>query len=211
MKKIYLHPLTLRLWHWANALMVVTLLITGFMVRMPGIASLPPRSTPLLVHRYAGWAMTAAFVFWLLYSLISGNLSRHYIFRRRDLKGSFRQAKFYLFSIFRGEENPFRPSPDEKFNPLQKFAYGVIMFIFAAVMVVTGISFNDVLPFRKWILGWNAVRVFDAIHVFGAYVFVIYLVVHLYMATLGRKVTSHFKAMILGYEEEPDEPEGAST
>ena len=123
---------------------------------------LPPcglNDPALLVHRYVGWAMAVSFVFWLVYSLVSDNLSRHYLIRRRDLKGIFRQAKFYLFSIFRGEENPFRPSPDEKFNPLQKLAYGAIMCIFAPVLVVTGLLFSDILFFRKYILLWNVVGV----------------------------------------------------
>ena len=144
MKRIYLHPLPLRIWHWVNALMVILLIITGIQLRIPGIASLRPHHPALLVHRYVGWAMTASCVFWLVYSLISDHLSRHYVIRRGDLKGIFRQAKFYLFSIFKGEENPFRPSPDEKFNPLQKLAYGAIMCIFAPVLVVTGLLFSDI-------------------------------------------------------------------
>lgn len=188
--------------------MVILLIITGIQLRIPGIASLRPNSTPLLVHKYVGWAMAASWVFWLVYSLVSDNLSRHYVFRRRDLKGTFRQAKFYLISIFRGEENPFRPSPDERFNPLQKLAYGSIMGIFTPVLVVTGLLFSDILFFRKYILLWNVVGVINAIHVIGAYVFVLYLVFHLYMATLGRTAFSHIKAMILGYEEEPNQSEG---
>jgi thiosulfate reductase cytochrome b subunit len=207
-KKIYLHPLPLRIWHWVNALMVMVLIITGIELRIPGIAALPPNNTPLLVHKFAGWAMTVSFVVWLVYGLISGNLSRHFMIRRRDLKGVFRQAKFYLFSIFRGEENPFRPSPDEKFNPLQKLAYEAIMCIFTPVLVITGVLFSDILFLRKYILLLNGVKVLDAIHVMGTYVFVLYLVIHIYMSTLGRKATSHIKAMIVGYEEEPDEPEG---
>ena len=54
---------------------------------------------------------------------------------------------------------------------------------------------------------WNIVGVVNVLHVIGAYVFVLYLVVHLYMATLGTTAFSHIKAMIVGYEEEPDEPE----
>ena len=134
MKKIYLHPLPLRIWHWANALMVVVLIITGIQIRIPGMASLRPQDPALWMHRYAGWAMVASWVFWLLYSLTTNNLSRHYAIRRRDFGGIFRQAKFYLISIFKGEENPFRPSPDAKFNPLQKLAYGSIMGIFAPVI-----------------------------------------------------------------------------
>jgi len=211
MKRIYLHPLPLRIWHWMNALMVILLIITGIQLRIPGVASLRPHDPALLVHRYVGWAMVVSCVFWFVYSLVSDNLNRHYVIRRRDLKGIFKQAKFYLFSIFRGEENPFRPSPDEKFNPLQKLAYGAIMCIFAPVLAITGLALSDILFFRKYILLWNVVGVLNAIHVIGAYVFALYLIVHVYMATLGPTAFSHIKAMIVGYEEESDETEGEGT
>jgi thiosulfate reductase cytochrome b subunit len=208
MKRTYLHPLPLRIWHWLNALLVVILLITGAQLRIPGIASLRPNDPALMVHKYAGWAMAVSFVIWLVYGLVSDHLRRHYVMRRRDLKGVFSQARFYLFSIFRGKENPFLPSPEEKFNPLQKLAYGAIMGLLTPVLVVTGLLYSDILFFRKYILLWDIVGVLDAIHVIGAYVFALYLVVHVYMATLGRTAFSHIKAMIMGYEEEPGEPEG---
>lgn len=208
MKKIYLHPLALRIWHWVNALIIIILTITGIQIRIPGMASLRPQDPALLIHRYAGWAMVVSWVFWLVYSLISGNLSRHYAIKRGDFRGTFRQAKFYLISIFQGEEDPFRPTPDEKFNPLQKLAYGSIMAIFAPVLVVTGILFSDILFFRKYVLLWNIAGIVNALHVIGAYVFVLYLVVHIYMATLGSTAFSHIKAMIVGYEEEPDSSSG---
>ena len=79
------------------------------------------------------------------------------------------------------------------------------------VIVVTGLLFSNILLFRKYILLFNVVKVIDAIHVIGAYVFALYLVVHIYMSTLGRKTSSHIKAMVVGYEEEPDEPEMIGT
>lgn len=208
MKKINLHPLPLRIWHWVNAFLVIFLIVTGIQLRIPGVASLPPQSNALLWHRYAGWAMAASWVFWLIYGLVGRHFRQHYRFRSRDFRGIFRQAKFYLVSIFRGEENPFRPSPDEKFNPLQKLAYGSIMGLFAPLLVITGLLFSDIPVFRKMILLWNAAGTINAIHVLAAYVFVLYLVFHLYMATLGRTLSSHIKAMIVGYEEEPDEAKG---
>jgi len=211
MKRTYLHPLPLRIWHWANALMVILLLITGIQLRISGIASLRPHDPFLLIHKYIGWAMAASWVVWLGYGLISNHLRRHYLFRRRDLGGTFRQAKFYLISIFRGEENPFRPSASEKLNPLQKLAYSSIMGIFAPVLVITGLFFSDILFFRKYILLWNVAGVVNAIHVMAAYIILLYLVFHVYMATLGPTAFSHTKAMILGYEEEPDDPERVST
>ncbi len=207
MKKIHLHPLTLRIWHWANALMVILLLITGIELRIPGVAALPVNSPALLVHRYTGWSMAISFLFWFVYSLMSGNLSRHYRIRRGDLRGIFRQTKFYLFSIFRGKENPFHASPGERFNPLQKIAYGTVMCVLTPIVVVTGLFFSDTLFFRKYLLLLNAMKALDAIHVMVAYLFALYLIIHLYMATLGRKASSHIRAMVLGYEEEPDEPD----
>jgi hypothetical protein len=79
--------------------------------------------------------------------------------------------------------------------------------VFTPIIVVTGLSFSDILFFRKYILLLNAMKVLDAIHVIVAYMFALYLIVHVYMATLGLKASSHIKAMIVGYEEEPDEPE----
>ena len=204
MKRTYLHPLPLRVWHWVNAAAVTLLLATGVQLRMVGIPDLPSHSTALLIHRYAGWTMVASCVFWLIWGLASNHLGRHYRLRRGDIEGIFSQTKFYVWSIFKGEENPHRPSPDEKFNPLQKLAYGAVMCIFTPVLVVTGLLFSDILLVRKYILAWNIVKLLDAIHVIGAYLFILYLVVHVYMATLGRTPLSHIKAMIVGYEEEHD-------
>jgi thiosulfate reductase cytochrome b subunit len=207
MKKIYLHPLPLRIWHWANACIIIFLIVTGIQLRVSGMAAVRPHDPALILHKYMGWGMTASFIFWLAYSLMSRTLGRNYTIGVRDLRGISRQIKYYLITIFQGEENPFRPASEKKFNPLQKLAYGSIMGIFAPVLVITGLLFSDILFFRKYILLWDIAGLVNALHVAGAYVFILYLVVHLYMATLGRSVFSHARAMIVGYEEEPDESE----
>jgi thiosulfate reductase cytochrome b subunit len=208
MKRIYLHPLPLRIWHWVNALIVIILMITGIQLRISGIASLRPHDPALAVHKYAGWTMVVFYIFWFAYSLISKNLSRNYVIEKHDLKGVFKQAAFYLFLIFKGEQNPFKPSPDNKFNPLQKIAYGAIMFIFAPVLIITGLLYTDIAFLRKYMLLWNITGIVDAIHIIAAYVFALFLVIHTYMATLGPTPLFHINAMIKGYEEEPDVDEG---
>jgi Ni,Fe-hydrogenase I cytochrome b subunit len=35
MKKVFLHTLTIRIWHWINALIVIALMITGIQLRVP--------------------------------------------------------------------------------------------------------------------------------------------------------------------------------
>ena len=63
--------------------------------------------------------------------------------------------------------------------------------------------FSDILYFLPYVEAIGGLRILDAIHVIAAYFFLLYLVVHLYMATLGHSFFAHFKAMIVGYEEEP--------
>jgi thiosulfate reductase cytochrome b subunit len=203
MKKIYLHALPVRIWHWVNALTVITLLITGIQLRMSGIASLRPYDPALVIHKYAGWAMVVLYIVWFVYSLASRNLSNNYSIGKLDLKGIFRQARFYLVSIFRGEENPFRPSPDNKFNPLQKMAYGSTMFIFAPILIITGLLYTDIDILRKYMLLWNITGTVNAIHIIVAYLVALFLIIHFYMATLGPTPLTHIRAMIYGYEEEP--------
>ena len=46
-----------------------------------------------------------------------------------------------------------------------------------------------------WTLGTVAV-----VHTAGVFVFLVYLIVHVYMITTGHTVGSHLKAMVTGYE-----------
>ncbi|MCX5816346.1 MAG: cytochrome b/b6 domain-containing protein [Proteobacteria bacterium] len=201
MSKSYLHSLPLRIWHWANACIVLVLIITGIQLRVPSIQILHDYRYAVLLHKYFGYAMTGSFLFWFFYYLATGGLTKHYLMGFEDIKGMPRQALYYIFSIFRGEKNPFKPSPDNKFNPMQKLAYSSVMLVFVPIIVITGVLFSDILFFFSWIKALGGLRILDAVHVAAAYVFILYLLVHLYMTTLGPKLHSHIKGMITGYEE----------
>jgi thiosulfate reductase cytochrome b subunit len=201
MKKIYLYPLPVRIWHWLNACLIFILILTGIQLRIPGISIFSQYNTAVFLHKFFGFALTGSFLFWFLYYLLSGRLKKYYCIRSRDITGIPRQAFYYLFTIFQGKENPYPPSIDEKFNPLQKWAYIVVMFFLTPLIIITGIMFSDVVYFLNYIKFIGGLRILDAIHVATGYVFVIYLMVHIYMSTLGRKIYSHIKTMITGYEE----------
>ncbi|MCX5811753.1 MAG: cytochrome b/b6 domain-containing protein [Proteobacteria bacterium] len=201
MSKLYLHTLSVRIWHWVNAFIVLILIITGIQLRAPSIQIFHDYRIIVLLHKYFGFAMAGSFLFWLFYNLFTGNIKKHYIMSFMDMKNMPGQAFYYLFHIFRGKANPFEPSPESKFNPLQKLAYSSIMLVFVPIITFTGIMFSDILFFFSWIKAIGGLRVLDAIHVAAAYVFVLYLFVHIYMSTLGSKFNSHIKCMVTGYEE----------
>lgn len=201
MSKLYLHPLPLRIWHWANACIVLVLIMTGIQLRVPSIQILHDYRYVVLLHKYFGYAMAGSFLFWLFYYLATGGLTKHYLMGLQDVKSMPQQALYYVLHIFRGEKNPFVPTPDSKFNSLQKLAYSSVMLVFVPIIVITGVLFSDILFFFSWIKALGGLRILDAVHVAAAYVFILYLLVHLYMATLGPKLHSHIKGMITGYEE----------
>ena len=139
----------------------------------------------------------ALWIFWLAYALASDHLGRQYVLGRDDLRGIPLQMKFYLFEIFKGEDNPFKASPGAKFNPLQKLAYGSVMCFFAPVMILTGLLFLNAFFVRDSLLASDAYIAIDAVHTAGFYFFAVFLVIHIYMATLGPTIFSHIKTMIV--------------
>jgi len=213
MKKVFLHTLTIRIWHWINALIVIALMITGIQLRAPGIEEfarkmaiwIPEYSVAVLIHKYIGYAMALSFLFWLVYILVSGSFRTHYLLRPSDLPTLGKQALYYLVGVFQGSENPFTPTEKGKFNPLQKIAYGSVMLVITPLIVVTGILFSDIFFFRGVIDWLGGVRLLDALHVLASYLFLLNLIVHLYMCTMGHHIFDHVKAMIVGFEEMPEE------
>jgi thiosulfate reductase cytochrome b subunit len=204
MKQVFLHPISLRIWHWTNAGLIFFLIMTGIQLRFPGV-SLFQYNQAVSLHKIAGFILIGPFLYWLVYYVITGGFNKHYRFHRRDAKGMTDQASYYLFSMFKGAKNPFTPSAHERFNPLQKMAYLSVMLILTPIILITGILFSDIFYFLDMINYIGGVRILDALHVATGYAFLLYLMIHLYMATLGDRVISHTKAMFTGYGEEHDE------
>jgi thiosulfate reductase cytochrome b subunit len=69
------------------------------------------------------------------------------------------------------------------------------------LQIVTGVLLWDVERFHSIIAALGGVRVIDAFHIILAYIFAAFLVVHVYLSTLGHTFFSHTKAMIVGYED----------
>lgn len=204
MKRIHLHALPLRLWHWANALIVIVLLTTGFSIRIVGMPAMRPHDPVLMIHTYAGWAMAVFYVLWFVYSLASRNLGRNYVLTGLTLRGVVKQTRYYLYAIFTGEGNPFRASKQDKFNPLQKITYTALMVLFVPLIILTGILFADIAVLRYYMLLWKITGIMNALHILASYVFALFFVIHVYMATLGPTPLHYIRAMITGYEEVPD-------
>jgi len=204
-KGVYLHPLPVRIWHWINALGVVILILTGAQIRYVEMFGLMSFESAVKVHNWFGLAIVANYFLWLSYYLFSDRISNYHpmLKPKSYIKNFIKQATFYSHGIFKGEGRPHYVHPYEKFNPMQRMTYQVVMLITFPIQFITGLMLWDIKFFASWIEFVGGIRVVSTLHVLMFTMFTFFLLVHAYMGALGKKPSTHYKEMITGYED-PD-------
>ena len=155
------------------------------------------------VHNFFGFLIIFNFVLWLVYYIFTGKIKIYIppLSPKKFVTGCIRQAKYYGYGIFLGEQNPHHSTPDNKFNPMQQIAYLAIMILLIPLQLWTGLLLWDIKGFAGWIDMSGGLKIVDTIHVLLFLFFTSFLFVHVYLATLGHTATEHIKAMFTGYEE----------
>ena len=205
---IYLQPKPVRIWHWLNALGIITLCTTGAQIRFPEYVSLfGSYKSSILLHNTAGFVVSISFSIWFFYyTFVARKMTDLYLPNRDDLQsGLLRQAKYYFLTYFLGWKNPHHPSPEDKFNPLQKSAYLAIMFVLVPLVCLTGLLMTNVEPLRNLIFMIGGLKLLVGMHFLLACSLCAFLFTHVYLATLGHTPLAHFKPMWTGWEEEEEE------
>jgi thiosulfate reductase cytochrome b subunit len=207
MTRVYVHPRPVRIWHWANALGFVLLMLTGAQIRYADLFSVMGFETAVKLHNWVGFAVIANTSIWLLFYLFTDKIRAYHpeLDPRKHFIDSFRQMRFYGYGIFRGEPNPHKISPHNKFNPLQKVSYQIVMLLIVPVQFFTGVLLWDVNRFSDWVEMLGGLRVVSTVHMLVFIFFAGFLLVHIYLGSLGHTPSAHFKAMLTGYEDMEDE------
>src|SRR4030042_2155470 len=210
MKKIYLHPLPIRIWHWVNAAGFIVLILTGAQIRFGNVIHLFSFETAVDIHSWTGFILIANYCIWLFYYLFTGNIKIYIPPLHHPVefaKKAVRQAKFYGLGIMVGDENPHHSPFDTKFNPMQQVSYLMIMATLIPVQIITGLFLWDPKLFGPAVNLIGGIQIADMIHVLLFIFFSAFIIVHFYLATLGHTPLAHIIAMFTGYEEEHEEHE----
>ena len=202
-QRVILYPLTIRMWHWIHALAIVILVFTGWQLRFPDfIKWFGTFGAAVNIHNIFGFIVVFDYLLWFGFYVWKRELGKQYVPTRTDfLVGMPSQSVYYFARIFFGDPPPFEPTPEARFNSLQKTTYFGIMFFLIPLQIVTGILLWDLERFHAVIETLGGVRVIDAFHIIIAYVTASFLIVHIYLSTLGHSFFAHIIAMIVGYEE----------
>jgi thiosulfate reductase cytochrome b subunit len=203
MPRLYINPLPVRIWHWINALGFVTLILTGVHIRYADLVQLVSYASAVRVHNGVGFVLIANYFVWLGFYLFTDKITVYHpeLDPKKHFAASFRQAVYYGYGIFRGQQNPHHATAHHKFNALQSVLYQIIMMILVPLQFYTGLVLWDLDFFGGSVALLGGVRVVATIHVLLFIFFTAFIFGHVYLATLGPKPSTHFKAMLTGYEE----------
>lgn len=195
-ERIYVFKLFERFWHWAQAGLIIFMLLTGFEVH--GSFDNLGFAKAVSYHTVAAWTLIGLWVFAIFWHLITGEW-RQYLPTTQKIVPMMR---FYAVGIFKGEPHPFHPTAERKHNPMQRLAYfGVLAFI-GPLLWITGWAYLFFDHWREWGLShvlslqWVALA-----HTAGAFMMLAFLVAHLYLITTGHTPGAQLKTMLTGWEE----------
>ncbi len=195
-QRIYLYTRFERFWHWMQALLIISLGLTGFEVH--GSYTWLGFRTAYTWHVRLGWALLALILLAAFWHFTTGQW-KNYIptFERVGV-----MVRYYTKGIFRNEPHPYKKSELSKLNPLQRLTYLAFKILIAPLLGTTGLLLIYYNRWPEWGLNWTLGGV-SALHLTGAFLILIFFIVHVYMTTTGHTVFSNIRAMITGYEEIP--------
>lgn len=204
-KKLYLYPLWLRIWHHVNAVLMIFLITTGISMQYSNPAyPLIRFDIAVSLHNISGVALTASYFIFLVGVLFT-SIGRYYVVKTEGLLTSFaRQLRYYLFGIFRGEKSPFKVTEKQKFNPIQLITYNVIMHAITPITFITGWALIYPETIVLNVFGYSGIMLTSLVHSIAGFFISIFLIIHLYVITIGPSTTSNLKSILYGYHEEHD-------
>ncbi|MCE5304238.1 MAG: cytochrome b/b6 domain-containing protein [Chloroherpetonaceae bacterium] len=208
MRKIYLYPIWLRIWHFLNALLMLLLILSGISLHFSATSSfLFPFKTGMLIHNISGIVLTLAYLFYFVLNITSGNIKYYFPVIKGFIGNLWTQGKYYLLGIFGRERHPFHTDEKHKFNPLQQITYLGVMYFLVPFIIISGwaLLFPELAPDE--FLGMGGIWPMALLHTILGFLVTIFMIGHIYLGTTGEDPLEYFKTIITGYHIDHEEPE----
>jgi len=198
---MYHYQIYTRIWHLLNALFFLVLILTGISMQYSDPDSpFMSFSTSIKYHNICGIGLSFNYLLFFIGNRISGNGKHYRIQWRGERKRLLIQARYYMRGYFYKEEPPFPLTVDRKFNPLQAFTYAIAMYAGMPILIITGwgLLFPGII--LDEIFAVSGLVIADLIHVIAGFLMSIFMIVHIYLCTLGSDPGSNFRAIVSGWQ-----------
>lgn len=209
MKRIYMYSLYERIWHWGQAIAILLLIWTGMEIHFPHRFGVWDFALAVEVHKLLAFFVILNALLSLFYHVATGEI-RQFLPEPKDfITMSIQQAVYYMKGMFQGKPHPFEKHPQKKLNPLQKMTYLGILNFLLPLQVLSGILLWGAAYWPGFIDHIGGLRTAAVLHASGVWLFLAFIVGHIYMTTTGERPLTYIKAMITGWEEVHGEAHGS--
>lgn len=191
---LFVYEWPVRVWHWTNVVMVVTLCITGYLIGSPpqavGGEAIAHYGFGWIrfLHFAAGQIMAVGFLFRFYWSFV-GNHHAKTIFRppvtkRRFWSGVWHELAWYAMAVR-------EPRKYAGHNPLAIISMHVAFVWTAAFMIVTGFALYGEgegpgwihSAFTSWVIPlFGQSQTVHTYHHLGMWVIILFVMIHIYTA-----------------------------
>jgi len=197
--KIYFYPLWLRIWHGINAIGIIILIVTGITMQSATESSFINFKYAVYTHNITGVIVSLNYLFFLLGNIFTPNWKFYIIKPKNFLRRPLKQAYYYAYGMFKGMEKPYPLSEKRKFNPLQKYSYLLVMYFAVPAVIITGFALLFPEIIIEQVYNLSGIFLTAITHsVFGFFIS-IFLIIHLYVASIGESPIENFKSIINGW------------
>ncbi len=190
-----------RIWHWIQSISIVVLLATGFHVHAPVRLPVADLATVIWFHNVFGFILIGNALLGLFYYVTTGAIGQYVPLRKGFAASVVAQMKYYTGGIFRGEPHPTRKTPERRLNPLQQLTYLALLNVLLPLQIASGLLMWGVSRWPQAAGAAGGLPVLGAVHTLGSYLFLSFLIGHLYLITTGHTPLSNLEGMATGYEE----------
>jgi Ni/Fe-hydrogenase 1 B-type cytochrome subunit len=214
MEPVYQWSVAVRITHWAMALVITVLIVTGFYIASPFTVYRGETTDKFLMGDVRFWHLLAGvfFIFLFTWRMYLAFFSRFHADWRDflawiDVRCMWKQVKFYL--LLTDEE--VEAAPQCAYGYTQAFAYLALWIIAFAALVtglilmgaeyhggLTALTYRITMPVAYWMGGLATVRF---IHHLLTWLFILFIMVHVYMAVWHDVVLKHaiISSMVSGW------------
>lgn len=201
-KKIYFYPIWLRIWHGINALGILILIFTGISMQYSNPKfELINFEFAVNLHNIAGILVIANYALFLFGNILTSNKKYYRLKLKGLIKSLLLQISYYTSGLFNNQPPPFPLSEKRKFNPMQKISYLVVMYLFVPGLIITGLALLFPETIIENVYSVSGIFMTAILHATLGFLVSIFLIVHLYVASIGKHPLNNFKSIITGYHD----------
>ena len=197
--KYYFYPVWVRIWHAINALGIIILIVTGISMQSGVESSFIRFNLAVNLHNISGIVVSMNYIFYFIANWATKNVKFYLIKPQGFLKRPLKQAYYYAYGMFNGMKAPYPLSEKRKFNPLQKYSYVIVMYLFVPLVVITGFAllFPEIILDKVYSM--SGITLTAIIHSAMGFFISVFLIIHIYISSVGKSPLNNFKSIITGW------------